>query len=363
MYSTMIAFFGSMITMWIVVKCVFWIFTRYGIVDKPHLYPHEQWRKPLPYPGGITMMLNMLLWSPWILFSVAEGDTKKALYVIIAGVFTSLLMAWDDQARSLSPVIRLWFQVWVGAFFGLTAIKIGYISNIFWWIINLDEFSLLQWSIGDNTLYLLPLFVTIIWYVLVMNAINWSDNGRAMTSSVSLVTLIVLAFLSLKLLYTDNSDAARENSYFVLTFLTVLIPTVIVFRSYDTRRTCIVGDAGSMFLGFMIATLAIVSGGKIATASIVLGMYFIDAFYVILRRIQSGKNPMKWDLTHLHHRMTQYGIDPVVQRRLVMMLSFVFWLGAIFLDTWGKIILFLIICAVVVYISQIAIVLEKMMKK
>ena len=48
-----------------------------------------------------------------------------------------------------------------------------------------------------------------------------------------------------------------------------------------------------MFLGFMIATLAIVSGGKIATASIVLGMYFIDAFYVIIRRIRSGKNPMK----------------------------------------------------------------------
>lgn len=141
---------------------------------------------------------------------------------------------------------------------------------------------MLQWHIGTNIIYLIPLIVTIIWYVLVMNAINWSDNGRAMTSSVSLVTCIVLGLLSLKLYLTDVSEAARNNSFFVLSFLTILIPTLFVFWRYDTRRECIVGDAGTMFLGFMIATLATVSGGKIATASIVLGIYFIDAFYVIL---------------------------------------------------------------------------------
>jgi len=52
-------------------------------------------------------MLNMFLWSPWIFSAVAEADIKKAIYVIMAGVFTSLLMAWDDQRRTLSPVLRL----------------------------------------------------------------------------------------------------------------------------------------------------------------------------------------------------------------------------------------------------------------
>ncbi len=79
-----------------------------------------------------------------------------------------------------------------------------------------------------------------------------------------------------------------------------------------------------MFLGFIIATLSIVSGGKIATASIVLGIYFIDAFYVILTRIRSGKNPMKGDLSHLHHRMTLEGISHHMQRKLVMFLSLIF---------------------------------------
>lgn len=135
-------------------------------------------------------------------------------------------------------------------------------TNIFGGIIQLDQFSYLQFSFGQFTVYLLPLALTCIWYVLVMNAINWSDNGRAMTSSVSLVTLVILAGLSLKLYLTDTTIASQNNSLFVLSFLTILIPTLFVFWRFDVRRACIVGDAGSMFLGFMIATLSIVSGAR-----------------------------------------------------------------------------------------------------
>lgn len=188
---------------------------------------------------------------------------------------------------------------------------------------HLDQFSSLQWHFFGNTFYLVPILVTITWYVLVMNAINWSDNGRAMTSSVSLVTCIVLALLCIKLFITDG-QTARNNSLFVLSFLTIFIPTLFVFWRFDVKRACIVGDAGTMFLGFLIATLSLVSGGKMATASIVLGIYFVDAFYVILTRLRSGKNPMKGDLTHLHHRMSLEGVDHSIQRKLVMSLSFLF---------------------------------------
>ena len=122
----------------------------------------------------------------------------------------------------------------------MTAIKMGYMSNIFGGIIHLDQFENLKFSVGDSTFYLLPLIFTCIWYVLVMNAVNWSDNGRAMTSSVGLVTCSILAILSLKLYYTDISMAARHNSLFVLAFLTILIPTLLVFWRFDVHRTCIV---------------------------------------------------------------------------------------------------------------------------
>lgn len=76
--------FASGLTMLVLTKSVFWLFQRWGIVDKPHLYPHENGRGPLPYPGGIVLIINLLLWSPWILQSVAESDIKKTAYVILA---------------------------------------------------------------------------------------------------------------------------------------------------------------------------------------------------------------------------------------------------------------------------------------
>ncbi len=107
------------------------------------------------------------------------------------------------------------------------------------------------------------------------------------------MTCCVLLLLAIKLYLTDASLASKNNSIFVMIHLIILIPSLFVFRMFDAKRMCIVGDAGTMYIGYMIATLAIVSGGKMATVSIVLGMYFIDAFYVILSRIRSGKNPMK----------------------------------------------------------------------
>ena len=104
----------------------------------------------------------------------------------------------------------------------------------------------------------------------------------------------------------------------------------------------------------MIATLSIVSGGKIATAAIVMGIYLIDALYVISRRVLSGKNPMKWDFTHLHHRLETKGISARSQRALVYSLSIIFGVSAIFLDTIGKALLFLVIVVVVIYISTLA---------
>ena len=47
-----------------------------------------------------------------------------------------------------------------------------------------------------------------------------------------------------------------------------------------------------MFLGFMLASIAIISGGKIATVLAVFGIYAVDAVYVVITRLRAKKNPM-----------------------------------------------------------------------
>jgi hypothetical protein len=58
-----------------------------------------------------VLILNILLWTPWILYAVADADVKKAVYVLAAGFITTILMAWDDQTRKLPPLSRLLYQI------------------------------------------------------------------------------------------------------------------------------------------------------------------------------------------------------------------------------------------------------------
>jgi len=112
-------------------------------------------------------------------------------------------------------------------------------------------------------------------------------------------------------------------------------------------------DSGTMFLGFMLAALAIISWGKIATVLAVFGIYAVDAIYVIIRRLLRWKNPLSWDFTHLHHSLQKIGFTQDQILVLVFSLSFFFWITALFLDRTGKIIVFFVIAIFVVFLSYI----------
>ena len=185
-------------------------------------------------------------------------------------------------------------QIGVGAIIGLTSIKISYMSNIFGGILPLDEWF---WSfaIGDfaMTIYWIPIIVTIIWYVVVFNAVNFSDGVPGLTGGFALITFIILAGLAVKLYLTDTTLASQENSRFLLAILAIIIPITYVLTRADISRRIIMGDSGTIMLAFLIATLAIIGGGKIATAMSVLGIYLIDFIYVITARVLNGQNPMR----------------------------------------------------------------------
>jgi UDP-GlcNAc:undecaprenyl-phosphate GlcNAc-1-phosphate transferase len=119
------------------------------------------------------------------------------------------------------------------------------------------------------------------------------------------------------------------------------------------------GDTGSMFLGFILATLAIFSGGKIATAFLVMGFPILDAGWVILRRIVQGKSPMKGDLKHLHHRLLEIGMSDRKALLLIYTVCAGFGGIAVFLEGKNKIyaimamlVLMLILGSFAVYLAR-----------
>ncbi|PIT90439.1 MAG: undecaprenyl/decaprenyl-phosphate alpha-N-acetylglucosaminyl 1-phosphate transferase, partial [Candidatus Komeilibacteria bacterium CG10_big_fil_rev_8_21_14_0_10_41_13] len=95
----------------------------------------------------------------------------------------------------------------------------------------------------------------------------------------------------------------------------------------------------SLFLGFMLGILAIISGAKIATALLIMGIPILDVIWVIIRRVfKEKKSAFKGDRKHLHFRLLDAGLN---QRQAVLflyLLTLIFGSASLFQQTGGKLI-------------------------
>lgn len=318
------------------------LFYKYKILDNPKKYKLK--RSPIPYSMWVVFFICFFILS----FIFVEYDFK--LWLIWVFWFFISSISFIDDMLNVSPKVRLIFQIIIWAVIWVTSIKIWYVSNIFWWIINLETFFV---QIFDYTIYLVPLAFTIIWYVFIFNALNWSDWIQWNTSWLSAISFLILFLLWLILFNQDNYSWWINNAVFIMKLTLILIAIIIPFWWFDFKQKILMGDSWTMFLWFMLATLAIIAGWKIATVLVVFGIYSVDAVYVIIRRLLNKKNPLSWDFTHLHHRLLAIWLTKKQVLFSLYSLSFMFWLTALFLERTGKIIVFIIIVFVVIFINKI----------
>jgi UDP-GlcNAc:undecaprenyl-phosphate GlcNAc-1-phosphate transferase len=124
------------------------------------------------------------------------------------------------------------------------------------------------------------------------------------------------------------------------------------------------GEGGSLLLGYILGVLAIISGGKIAIALLIMGIPIMDVAWTIIRRALAGKNPFKFpDRKHLHFRLLDLGLGARKTVLVYYFFSVAFGLSALFLQSRGKMlalgVLVLIMLAAVAGFSR----LDKLDKK
>lgn len=99
---------------------------------------------------------------------------------LLVGAIISVISFVDDMdtiAKSkikIPPIFRLGMQILVGVIMGLTSFKIAYVSNLFGGLFHLDD-PTWQIELWGYTINYFSIFVTIFWYVLIFNAVNFSD--------------------------------------------------------------------------------------------------------------------------------------------------------------------------------------------
>ena len=318
------------------------IFYKFKILDNPKKYNLK--RKPIPYSMWIVLFISFFILS----YLFLEYNYKLWLIWIFWFFITSV--SFIDDMLEINAKIRLVFQIIIWAIIWITSIKIWYISNIFWWIINLETY---YFTIFNHIVYIIPLFFTIIWYVFIFNSLNWTDWIWWNTSWLSIISFWVLLLLWIILIMNDNYEWWIKNAKFIIWICTILVWITIPFFIFNLKEKILLWDSWTMFLWFMLATLAIVAWWKIATVLVVFWIYSVDAIYVIIKRFINKKSPLKWDFSHLHHRLLKQGLTKNQVLTLIFTISLIFWTTALFLNKTWKIITFFIIIFIVIFLHKI----------
>jgi UDP-GlcNAc:undecaprenyl-phosphate GlcNAc-1-phosphate transferase len=257
--------------------------------------------------------------------------------------------AYDD-IYEMSPGKKLAWQVVAAIIVVGFGVGVGTITNPFGGLIHLDNWRLSLGFLGLESIVPLADLAALIWIVIVINVVNWLDGLDGLAAGVS--GIAALALFALALMPIVNQPA-------VALIAIILVGSIAGFIPYNFFPAKIfMGDSGSMFLGYSLAVFSIISGGKIATAFLVLGFPILDAIWVISRRIINNQPIWKADRKHLHHRLLDLGLS---QRKVVIsiyILAAIFGVIAVLSGSMGKLVTVIVLAAIMVVLGTGLVVIE-----
>lgn len=297
------------------------VFPKLGLMDRPHLY--NLLRKPIPYYGGIVVYLAFLV--SMLVFVPLE---KNTIGLLVGATMIFAVGFFDDLLR-ISPFVRLAVQFAAGVV--LIYFGIGIMS------FNVPFLGVLDLTSLDFSVFGMPVLsaiFTVVWIMFFVNALNLLDGVSGLNSGITSIAAFTIFVLSIHPFIHENPASQ------VSTATTALIVSAVAlgFFLFDMPKPRILmGDSGSTLFGFLLGALAIFSGGKMATAFLVLGLPIIDLLWAVIRRTLSGKKFWEGDLLHLHHRLLQVGISESWVVFVYLVISGVLGVSAVsFVNTYQK---------------------------
>jgi UDP-GlcNAc:undecaprenyl-phosphate GlcNAc-1-phosphate transferase len=248
----------------------------------------------VPRLGGVAVAIAFYL--PVLVLALRVNLFANRLYAdpphIIAllggGLVILALGVWDDL-HGLSAAQKLAVQIPVAVAVWWAGLRIG----------GTTELSGQLFAFGPG----LSLVATVIWIVGVVNALNLIDGLDGLASGIAFQALVATAL------------CAWHRDEPVLALMSIVLSGAVGgFLVHNFHPASVfMGDSGSMFLGFVIATASIWSSQKGATAvgvvlpAVALGLPLLDTSLAVWRRFAARKNVFIGDLDHIHHRFLARG--------------------------------------------------------
>ena len=271
---------------------------RFNLIDDPktHKHPAIVHSTPTPRGGGMPIAVGVVLAS--ILF--LEVSTTL-LFVLLGGVLAVVVGVLDDR-YDLSPYFRFISNLVVAALAILGGVTILFITNpVGGGIVSFDNLRIPLGVFGKDTIILMADLFAIMWITWTMNMLNWSTGVNGQMPGIAAISALTIGILSLRFSPLDSANVLTAK----LSFITA--GAVLGFLPFNFPKAKIFPGYSGTIIGYLLAVLSILSGAKLATAILVMGIPTIDAIFTIVRRISTGRSPFRGDRGHFHHLLLDKG--------------------------------------------------------
>ncbi len=288
---------------------------KVGAVDVPkdnrRMHDH-----PIPRMGGLAIFIGCVV--SVLLFA----DITRPLQGILLGSCLIVAVGVVDDAHPLGAGVKFILQIVAALIAVWHGVIVQTIANPF---VFMDT---PYWNFG---IWAVP--ITVVWIVAVTNSVNLIDGLDGLADGVSTIGALTMLIIALMM---------RDLEIAVIT--AALVGACVGFIPYNRNPAKIfMGDTGSTFLGYMLATVSVIGLFKFyAVISfivpfIILGFPIFDTASAFTRRILKGQNPMKADRSHTHHKLIDMGMNQKQAVATLYMVAAVLGLCAVMIVTSGYI--------------------------
>ncbi|MBQ8590124.1 MAG: undecaprenyl/decaprenyl-phosphate alpha-N-acetylglucosaminyl 1-phosphate transferase [Firmicutes bacterium] len=270
---------------------------KIGAVDIPK-DARRMHTKPMPRFGGMAIFLGTMS----IVTIFLPKDSQ--LWGVILSATLMYVVGVVDDLKGIRAKVKLFGQIACATILYLFSIRISVMGNPLPWGPEVFHFPLL-----------VSYLVTVVWIVGVTNAVNLIDGLDGLAAG-------VCAIASLSIAYTAHLHD-RMTTCSIMSALAGACLGFLVFNFNPAK--IFMGDSGSLFLGYMLASVSLLGDTPLKSTTIlatmvpicVLALPLFDTTFAILRRLVTHRPIMEADRGHLHHRIMAIGWG---QRRTVLIL-------------------------------------------
>lgn len=283
---------------------------------------------PVPLLGGVAIFAAFWVVTGYLLFNPVKGIELLTNKLMAAGVASTivLLIGIADEVRPFSAKARLALTAVATLVAVLLGLGLEKVTN------PLGGYFALSSFIGGAVVF--------VWLMGMMYTTKILDGLDGLSTGTVAIGAFMMYFL------TQTKQFYQPNVGIIALVFAGVCLGFLIFNFYSAK--IFLGESGSLFIGFMLGVLAVIGGGKMATALLVMAVPMLDLARVMFVRFRRAQPVMQGDREHLHFQLLDWGLSQPQAVLLLYGVSAVLGVLTLFLQSRQKVVLLLVLVVAMV---------------